>query len=108
MLALGRDDELVPIVLLDKLVCLVFRIALENAAALLLIEQAPVAVGDVRLRSRNDSIISTLTSELNARVTVANLDLGLQDEVAVRLLGCEELVLLEVALGLSDDHAVFN
>src|SRR5581483_1324188 len=93
---LRLDDEVVPVPLLDDLGGLLLRVALEDAAAALLVEQAPVAVGDVGLRAGDAAVRLAGRAELDARVAVLELDPGLEDEVAVRLLGGEELVLLEL------------
>ena len=108
VLALGGDHEFVPVVVLDELVGLLFRVPLEDAAAALLVEQAPVTVGDVGLRAGDDAVGGSLAAELDARVAVPELDLGLEHEIAIGLLGGQELVLLEVALGPADDLAVLD
>ena len=87
---------------------LLLGVALEDAAAAFLVEQAPVAVGDVGLRAGDAAVAARLLTELDARVAVLELDLGLEDEVAVGLVGDEELVLLELAVGPADDLAVLD
>ncbi len=54
---LGGDHELVPVVLLDERLGLVLGVALEDAAAALLVEQSPVAVGHVGLRARDHAVV---------------------------------------------------
>ena len=93
--ALGGDHELVPAVVLEQGLGFFERVALEDAAAPLLVEQAPLAIGHVGLGPRDHAIRLALAAELDARVAVADLDLGLEHEIAVGLFGRQELVLLE-------------
>src|SRR5262249_27994829 len=87
VLAPGGDHEFVPIALLDELPRLRLGIALEDAAAPLLVEQSPVALGDVGLRAGDDAVGLPLAAELDARVAVLVLHLRLQHEVAIELRG---------------------
>ena len=67
------------------------------AAASLFVEQPPLVVGHVGLRPRDHAVSATLATKLDARIAVADLDLGLEHEIAVALVGHQEFVLLEVS-----------
>ncbi len=84
VVSLGGDDELVPVLDLDQFLGFLFRVPFEDPAAFFLVEQAPVAVGDVGLRARDDTVGGALASELDARIAAEELDLGLEHGVAVR------------------------
>src|SRR5439155_555891 len=56
----------------------------------------------------HDAVRLADAAELDPRVPAADLDLGLEHEVRVGLVGHEELVLLEVPLGPPDDLAVLD
>src|SRR4051794_12029343 len=103
VLALGGDHEIISVAVLYQLVCLLFRVALQDAAPALLVEQTPVSRGDVGLGAGDDADGSSRTAELDARVAVLVLHLRLEHEVAIGLPRGQELVLLEVPLGPPDD-----
>ena len=95
--------------LLSSFLAFCERIAIEHAAASLFVEQAPLIVGHVSLRSGNHAVRLTLATKLNARIAVPDLDLGLEHEVAIALVGRQEFVFLEgFVAGPADDLAVLD
>ena len=61
-----RDHDFVPIALLGELRGLFLRITLEDPSAALLVEEAPIAVGRVGLRSGDSAVRLALTTELDS------------------------------------------
>ena len=108
VIPLGRDHEIVPVALAGQRLTLLLGVLFEDVPAALLVEQSPVAVGDVGLRAGTAPSGARLLRNWMPELWLTSLSLAFRTKSPYGLSVTRNSFFLSVSVGPADDLAVLD